>query len=135
MFSGAQPKRASLLPVAWTARRPCACRILAGGMHRCAMAQERIARQSSSAALVSAGHISIWDTRKAAPALRVHAHSADVNVMSWNRLASCMLVSGCDDGTFRIWYLCLFAHSLSQAHELAMAALALGGGLLRHASA
>lgn len=50
-----------------------------------------------------AGHIAIWDARSPKPALRVKAHDADVNVMSWNALASCMLVTGCDDGSFRIW--------------------------------
>lgn len=55
------------------------------------------------------GHICIWDTRKAQPALRVAAHGADVNVISWNRIATCMIVSGCDDGCFRIWDLRHFA--------------------------
>jgi len=36
-------------------------------------------------------------------AISIKAHDADVNVISWNRLASCMIASGCDDGTFRIW--------------------------------
>ncbi|RXI06060.1 hypothetical protein DVH24_018102 [Malus domestica] len=46
---------------------------------------------------------SIWDIRIGkAPATSFKAHNADVNVMSWNRLASCMLASGSDDGTFSI---------------------------------
>ncbi|CAI7907828.1 unnamed protein product [Closterium sp. NIES-54] len=52
------------------------------------------------------GTVCFWDVRAAsrtAPALRVKAHDADVNVISWNRLASCMVASGCDDGSFRIW--------------------------------
>lgn len=32
----------------------------------------------------------------------VKANNADVNVISWNRLASCMIASGCDDGSFTI---------------------------------
>ncbi|XP_048593126.1 protein HEAT STRESS TOLERANT DWD 1-like [Brassica napus] len=36
------------------------------------------------------------------PGLSFMAHNEDVNVISWNRLASCMLASGSDDGTFSI---------------------------------
>ena len=57
-----------------------------------------------------------WDARKAAPALRVRVHAAtDVNVLSWNRLASCMLASGADDGVFRIWDLRSFADDAAVA--------------------
>ncbi|KAF1887878.1 hypothetical protein Lal_00023886 [Lupinus albus] len=49
------------------------------------------------------GSIAIWDTRLGkSPAASFKAHNADVNVMSWNRLASCMLASGSDDGTISI---------------------------------
>ncbi|KAK3005055.1 hypothetical protein RJ639_017392, partial [Escallonia herrerae] len=77
------------------------------------------------------GNVAIWDTRLGkSPAASIKAHNADVNVISWNRclddlsqtalsymyiannlmytffiltrLASCMLASGCDDGTFSI---------------------------------
>ena len=49
------------------------------------------------------GNTAIWDIRIGkAPATSFKAHNADVNVMSWNRLASCMLASGSDDGTFSI---------------------------------
>ncbi|XP_052185853.1 protein HEAT STRESS TOLERANT DWD 1-like [Diospyros lotus] len=49
------------------------------------------------------GNIAIWDIRSGkSPAASIKAHNADVNVISWNRLASCMLASGCDDGTFSI---------------------------------
>ncbi|KAJ4887264.1 WD40 repeat protein [Raphanus sativus] len=34
--------------------------------------------------------------------LSFKAHDADVNVISWNRLPSCMLASGSDDGAFSI---------------------------------
>lgn len=34
--------------------------------------------------------------------LSVHAHSADVNVISWNR-SEPLLVSGGDDGLLKIW--------------------------------
>ncbi|XP_052184034.1 protein HEAT STRESS TOLERANT DWD 1-like [Diospyros lotus] len=48
-------------------------------------------------------NIAIWDIRSGkSPAASIKAHNADVNVISWNRLASCMLASGCDDGTFSI---------------------------------
>ncbi|KAI3772803.1 hypothetical protein L6452_03997 [Arctium lappa] len=47
--------------------------------------------------------IAIWDTRLGkSPAASIKAHNTDVNVISWNRLASCMLASGSDDGTFSI---------------------------------
>lgn len=47
--------------------------------------------------------IAIWDTRLGkSPAASIKAHDTDVNVISWNRLASCMLASGSDDGTFSI---------------------------------
>ncbi|KAK8942423.1 hypothetical protein KSP39_PZI008894 [Platanthera zijinensis] len=49
------------------------------------------------------GSISIWDTRKGrSPVTSLKAHTTDVNVISWNRLASCMIASGSDDGTFSI---------------------------------
>ncbi|XP_050381996.1 protein HEAT STRESS TOLERANT DWD 1-like [Argentina anserina] len=49
------------------------------------------------------GNIAIWDIRLGkSPAASFKAHNADVNVISWNRLASCMLASGSDDGTFSI---------------------------------
>ncbi|GJW22525.1 reverse transcriptase domain-containing protein [Tanacetum coccineum] len=47
------------------------------------------------------GHVQ--DTRLGkSPAASIKAHDADVNVISWNRLASCMLASGSDDGAFSI---------------------------------
>ncbi|XP_062193899.1 protein HEAT STRESS TOLERANT DWD 1-like [Phragmites australis] len=49
------------------------------------------------------GMILIWDIRTGKkPCVSVKAHNADVNVISWNRLASCMIASGCDDGSFSI---------------------------------
>mmetsp|Transcript_35707 Transcript_35707/g.43074 ORF Transcript_35707/g.43074 Transcript_35707/m.43074 type:complete len:495 (-) Transcript_35707:253-1737(-) len=48
--------------------------------------------------------IKIWDTRqKGVAALSVAAHDDDINVLSWSRITTCMLASGCDDGCFRIW--------------------------------
>jgi len=51
------------------------------------------------------GGISVWDTRqKPKPAIRVKAaENCDVNVMSWNRLANCMIATGLDDGGLKIW--------------------------------
>ncbi|KAI3493370.1 hypothetical protein L1887_41759 [Cichorium endivia] len=47
--------------------------------------------------------IAIWDSRTGrSPAASIKAHNTDVNVISWNRLASCMLASGSDDGSFSI---------------------------------
>lgn len=49
------------------------------------------------------GTVAIWDTRSGrSPAATIEAHKTDVNVISWNRLASCMLASGGDDGTISI---------------------------------
>ncbi|KAL3830234.1 hypothetical protein ACJIZ3_019036 [Penstemon smallii] len=49
------------------------------------------------------GNIAIWDTRMGkSPAVNIKAHKTDVNVITWNSLASCMLASGSDDGTFSI---------------------------------
>ena len=51
------------------------------------------------------GGISVWDTRqKPKPAIRVKAaENCDINVMSWNRLANCMIATGLDDGGLKIW--------------------------------
>ncbi|GFQ07068.1 glutamate-rich WD repeat-containing protein 1 [Phtheirospermum japonicum] len=49
------------------------------------------------------GNIAIWDIRVGkSPAVSIKAHKADINVITWNSLASCMLASGSDDGTFSI---------------------------------
>lgn len=62
-------------------------------------------------------HIFVWDKRqRSAPMLKVHAHEADVNVVSWNRSTSYMLASGGDDGTLRIWDLRNFTSSEFVAH-------------------
>ena len=55
--------------------------------------------------------VCIWDARtRGKPALRVKTHDADVNVMSWNRVANCMLATGADDGSLRIWDLRRFGN-------------------------
>jgi ribosome assembly protein RRB1 len=47
--------------------------------------------------------IAIWDIRKGKkPCIQIQAHNSDVNVISWNQLASSMIASGCDDGSFSI---------------------------------
>ena len=54
--------------------------------------------------------IRIWDSRvREAPQLTVTAHAADVNVISWNALASHTLASGGDDGVLRVWDLRAFS--------------------------
>lgn len=46
----------------------------------------------------------VWDARKKqTSALSVHAHTTDVNVISWNKVVQYLLVSGGDDGSFKIW--------------------------------
>uniref|UniRef100_A0A0E0BNI7 Major facilitator superfamily (MFS) profile domain-containing protein n=1 Tax=Oryza glumipatula TaxID=40148 RepID=A0A0E0BNI7_9ORYZ len=61
--------------------------------------------------------ISIWDIRTGKkPCISVRAHNADVNVISWNRLASCMIASGCDDGSFSIRDLRLIKDDSLVAH-------------------
>lgn len=49
--------------------------------------------------------IRIWDLRLKPSEQKswVAAHSADVNVISWNRLQTNLIVSGSDDGSFKIW--------------------------------
>ena len=53
---------------------------------------------------------------------QVHAHTADVNVISWNRLVSYLVVSGCDDGSFRYGGLSLhfLSRCLSRASAVGM---------------
>lgn len=59
--------------------------------------------------------VCVWDVRqRAKPALRVKTHDADVNVMSWNRLANCMVATGADDGSLRIWDLRNFSETNPQ---------------------
>jgi ribosome assembly protein RRB1 len=54
--------------------------------------------------------VRVWDTRQhARSALHVAAHDADVNVISWNRLVPYLVISGGDDGHFKIWDLRSFA--------------------------
>lgn len=48
--------------------------------------------------------VRIWDTRAQGKSmLTVEAHAEDVNVISWSRLINYLLVSGSDDGSFKIW--------------------------------
>ena len=42
--------------------------------------------------------------RKGGSALTVdEGHGTDVNVLSWNRLVNYLVVTGADDGSFRVW--------------------------------
>jgi ribosome assembly protein RRB1 len=48
-------------------------------------------------------HLRVWDIRTQRQGIAVKAHDADINVISWNRTVSYMMISGCDDGSFKIW--------------------------------
>jgi WD40 repeat protein len=48
--------------------------------------------------------IRIWDTRVRNRSMAfVAAHTADVNVISWNKKVSHLLASGSDDGIVKVW--------------------------------
>ena len=49
--------------------------------------------------------VRVWDTRrKGGSALTVdEGHGTDVNVLSWNKLVNYLVVTGADDGSFRVW--------------------------------
>ena len=46
----------------------------------------------------------------------IEAHSTDVNVISWNKKVSHLLVSGADDGSIKIWDLRNFKKDSPAAH-------------------
>ena len=48
-------------------------------------------------------HIRVWDARTQREGISVKAHEADINVISWNSKVSYLMISGCDDGSFKIW--------------------------------
>jgi len=62
--------------------------------------------------------VRIWDTRcKKRPMLTCSdAHDTDVNVIAWNRLVEYLIVSGSDDGSFKIWDLRNFKSQSPAAH-------------------
>uniref|UniRef100_A0A6B2L2Y0 Glutamate-rich WD repeat-containing protein 1 n=1 Tax=Arcella intermedia TaxID=1963864 RepID=A0A6B2L2Y0_9EUKA len=50
------------------------------------------------------GMIQLWDMRKGkSPVVGIKAHETDINVMSWNQKRAFLILTGADDGTFRIW--------------------------------
>ena len=56
--------------------------------------------------------VRVWDARrKGGSALCVdEKHGKDINVLSWNKLVNYLVVTGCDDGSFRVWDLRSFAN-------------------------
>ena len=62
--------------------------------------------------------VRIWDTRcKKRPMLTCSdAHDTDVNVIAWNRLVEYLIVSGSDDGSFKIWDLRSFKSQAPAAY-------------------
>jgi len=48
--------------------------------------------------------------------LSVKAHDADVNVISWNHLVNYLVVSGSDDGSFKVWDLRMLKSQQPAAH-------------------
>lgn len=48
-------------------------------------------------------HLRVWDVRTQREGISVKAHEADINVISWNHKVSYLMISGCDDGSFKIW--------------------------------
>lgn len=61
--------------------------------------------------------IKIWDTRvkNRKFSLSLHAHTSDINVISWNRNVSYLIASGADDGSFSVWDLRNFKESAAAA--------------------
>ena len=55
--------------------------------------------------------VRVWDVRrKGGSALTVdEKHGCDVNVLSWNKLVNYLVVTGADDGSFRVWDLRSFS--------------------------
>jgi WD40 repeat protein len=48
--------------------------------------------------------IRIWDARKKqGSALTIAAHDAHVNVINWNKAVNYLMVSGGDEGLFKVW--------------------------------
>ena len=48
--------------------------------------------------------VRVWDARnKGRSMLDIKAHDTDVNVVSWNTNVTYLVVTGCDDGSFKIW--------------------------------
>ena len=64
--------------------------------------------------------IRVWDMReRTRPMITVAgAHDADVNVISWSRLANFMLASGGDDGVLRVWDLRHLSDAASRVAHL-----------------
>lgn len=63
--------------------------------------------------------VRIWDARERRHSmLSIEAHATDVNVISWNpvNVAPFLMVSGADDGSFKVWDLREFSADAPVAH-------------------
>ncbi len=59
--------------------------------------------------------VQIWDAREfSSSMITVQAHDTDVNVLSWNALVPFLLVTGADDGSFKVWDLRSFKAYVQQ---------------------
>lgn len=62
------------------------------------------------------GYVRIYDTRAPHRAMlghKIHSNSADVNVLSWNKLVANLIATGGDDGVLSVWDLRTFSSSSS----------------------
>jgi len=47
--------------------------------------------------------VKIWDARAPSkPAIDIKAHDCDVNVLSWNPIEENLIVTGAEDGSFKV---------------------------------
>ena len=69
----------------------------------CALCHLRSRRQVFASCSVDKT-VQVWDARNfGSSMITVKVHDVDVNVMSWNSLVPFLLVTGADDGSFKVW--------------------------------